>query len=75
MKQNTPKNLKLLKIAVAAKVAYWDAEGALEKSLVGNDEDELDDLGEEISFLASCYDKPTDITSEHLHNIIEQVMK
>lgn len=70
-------NLHLLRAAVAAKVAYWDAAGALEKSLT--DGGEFTDLAaehvsEQVSLLAVSVNEDMDtgwITLEHLADTVK----
>lgn len=73
----TPTTLDLLRKAVAAKMAYWDALRSLEVAITGNTEDEIDE-GDEIAFIAAELSSPEDvsmITEETLKRFIRKATK
>lgn len=68
-------NVELLQKLVAAKIAYWDALGALERAVAPDGEfsDSANDaVIDYIDILASCMDG-SDVSDEHLQAVAKMV--
>lgn len=67
--------LELLRKAVAAKVAYWKANGALEKALCGNDERKIDRNADRIEeYIENCavgIDSALDVSCIKIADVVD----
>lgn len=65
----------LLADCVDTKLAYWDANGALEKALAGDDisDHDANEIHDMIDILAAGADDGGDVTIEHVDDLIKQL--